>query len=163
MSVSRFALIFSGAILVGCLAGIEAARAECVPLKAVGVSGDDGATLVSSGGVKKSISPAPLGIVAKSNWNTDFAIANSDRFNSYQVQIVPDSDGQYDVVAYLKYPNEKDQNVYENKGVSLGKGKALIFDARPSSTTINPYQLNVNFGGALSTGKSYTVRALGCT
>ncbi|UFP92751.1 hypothetical protein [Gloeobacter morelensis] len=145
-------LLLAGALL---LSNIETAQAaECVALKPVG-STEAGTS------VKKSISPAALGVSA-SNWNTDFAVPGTEKFESYRVTITADSDGQYDVVSYLKYPNDKAQNIYEKKGISLGQGKTLEFSGKPQSKTIVPYQVNVEFGGALSIGKSYTVSAFGC-
>jgi hypothetical protein len=142
------------------LATAPAMAQACTPLKPVGLGGDDGATAKAEG-VKKSISPASTG-VTKDNWNTDFEIPKAGEYRSYRVAVTTDSDGQYDLVSYLKYPNEKDQNIYERKGVSLGQGKTLTFSGTPNSKTIAPYQVNVYFGGALSTGKSYTVAAYGC-
>lgn len=142
--------------------GLPAAPAfakSCAPLKPVG--NPEGANLKAANSISKSISPASVG-VAKDNWNTDFEIPNSIKFKSYTVMVTPDSDGQYDVVSYLKYANGKSQSTYEKKGVSLGKGKTLEFTAQPESVTTSPYQVNVLFGGTLSTGKSYTLKVLGC-
>jgi hypothetical protein len=132
---------------------------SCAPLKPVGNS--EGANLKAANSISKSISPASVG-VAKDNWNTDFEIPNSIKFTSYMVMVTPDSDGQYDVVSYLKYANGKAQTAFEKKGISLGKGKTLEFTTRPESVTTSPYQVNVLFGGTLSTGKSYTLKVLGC-
>ncbi|MBC7879984.1 MAG: hypothetical protein H7Y37_01500 [Anaerolineae bacterium] len=132
---------------------------SCAPLKPVG--NPEGANLKAANSISKSISPASVG-VAKDNWNTDFEIPNSIKFSSYTVLLTPDSDGQYDVVSYLKYANGKAQTAFEKKGVSLGKGKTLEFTVSPESVTTSPYQVNVLFGGTLSTGKSYTLKVLGC-
>ncbi len=151
--------------LLTALALVQPVLAEtCTPLEVVGAAegATEGARLNRSATtVKKSISPTGTFVTAN-NWNTDFAIPSGTEFTRYVATITPDSDGQYDIQLNLKYSDQTAVKAYNQSAKSLGKGKTYTFDAKPRGLKDQPYQVNVYFGGPVSTGKSYTLKVGAC-
>lgn len=122
----------------------------CTPLRVVEGEGTQ---------VQKSVSPPSAG-VTQSNWNTDFVVPSRQVFKRYVATIAPEDGGEYIIKMALKYNNDTADKVYEQT-VSLQEGKPLTIPGTPRLNAI-PYQVNLEIGGLVAVGKSYTVSVSGC-
>jgi hypothetical protein len=124
---------------------------SCSPLAVVDGKGTE---------VEKSVSPPSTGIT-NNNWNTDFSVSGTTKFQSYVVNIVPKKTGNYDVKTYLKYSNNTSDQIYNKTNIKLTAGEPLQIVAKSRQEKI-PYQVNVLVGGLEAIGNSYTLSVQGC-
>jgi hypothetical protein len=130
------------------------AQAQCRFLNPIGGGGD--------AWVQKRISPGRL--VARNNWNTDFAVDRS--FRSYRVnfQSLSTDRGLFPLAVFLRFTDGSNlQLVNDNLSLDPQQQRRLgPFPAVPGKRTS---QVNVRVGSAAmpgSTGFSYRISVEGC-
>jgi hypothetical protein len=145
--------LFLGTALIGTIASVALpANAQvCTPLRAIGANGTQ---------VQKKVSVPGAGVIARNNWNTDFAIPSGGAYRYYVATINPRNGGTYTVQMALKYPNDTADKVYDQK-LELPQGRPLNITGS-SRIAGKPYQVNVSVGGVEAVGSTYTVAASGC-
>lgn len=129
----------------------EAQAQSCTPLTAVGSSSTE---------IEKTVSPPGTG-VTQDNWNTDFIVPTDTSYSSYRVVVNSMSNGEYDIELNLKYPDDTADEAYSAFSYSLNEEEMITLSAEPRPTE-DPYQVNIQVGGVLALGDTYTVAAYGC-
>jgi hypothetical protein len=128
-------------------------RAEkCVPLSVVGGSGNE---------VTKTVTMTRIPGFFRDNWNTDWAIPNTNRFSSYKAVIVSTQEGQFDIKMYLKYSDGTADPFYEQNNFTINPKNPLKVEIN-SRRREQPYQLNMSIGGLNAVGYEYKAYAYGC-
>lgn len=133
-----------------------AARAQCRALMPIGGGG------VPT--VEKRISPDRVGLVGRTNWNTDFAVDRG--YSSYRVnfQSVSTGRGTFPLGVFLRFTDGSNLQVV-NQNLTLDpqqKRRLGPFPAVPGKRTS---KVNVRVGSSTmpgSTGFSYRVSVEGC-
>lgn len=144
--------LVAGMAIASFAAPLQEAQAQtCTPLTAVGSTSTE---------IEKTVSPPGTG-VTQDNWNTDFVVPTDTSYSSYRVIVNPMSDGEFDIELYLKYPDDTADEEYSTTAYSLGADEIITLSAEPRLTE-DPYQVNVQVGGILALGDTYTVAAYGC-
>ena len=150
---------FSIALIFTFWAGLSLpAKAEkCVALPLVGGEGTEVEKTITTPSI-----PGPFGIkVTTDNWNTDWAIPNSKKFNSYRATIVSEEGGNFIIKMYLKYSDDTADSFYDKSETTLSPKQPLIVNTK-SSREEQPYQLNIFVGGVQSIGNKYKATVFGC-
>ena len=150
---SRSIFLVITSLLVGGSWPVIAQTPSCTPLNVIGGKGGTQ--------VKKTISPPGL-LVSRNNWNTDFAVPGGANYSKYKATIIADNLGEYNIEVYLKYSDKTSDQIYKNTKVPLKKGEPLIVTGAPSSSSKQPYQVNIQVGGATKVGKTYIASVVGC-
>jgi hypothetical protein len=122
---------------------------SCASLPVVGKSGVE---------VQKEVSPPSTGIT-RSNWNTDFNVPANPSFRQYVARVVSKESGEYEIHMYLKYDRGADEVFSQT--VQMRAGEPLTITGLPR-TNEDPYQVNLEIGGLIAIGKSYTASVAGC-
>jgi hypothetical protein len=123
----------------------------CTPLRVIGGSGTQ---------VQKTVSAPGAGLVARNNWNTDFAVLSTASFARFVTTVVPKNEGQYKIQVALKYNNDSVDKVFDQT-VTLRKNQPYRITGA-SRNNAYPYQVNVFVGGIPVVGNTYTVSVAGC-
>jgi hypothetical protein len=97
-------------------------------------------------------------VIAKDNWNTDFAVPTAKKYDFFVGNMMPENDDEYEVSIYLKYPDGTNSMVYD-RNVKLERGETYSLTFK-TPTEKQPYQINVRVGG--SNNNAYTISILGC-
>lgn len=133
----------------------------CVPLAVVG--GRDGQTTVRKK-VNQPTIPGPFGIrFARSNWNTDWLVPPSQRFERFVATIAPEAGetGSFDIRLFLKYSDETADELYGRRDYDIGTNGPLEVAAVPRQHQ-QPYQVNLYVGGLEHIGNRYSATLQGC-
>lgn len=133
-----------------------AAQAQCRALMPIGGSG------VPT--VEKRISPDRVGLVGRTNWNTDFAVDRT--FNSYRVnfQSVSTGRGTFPLTVFLRFTDGSNLQVL-NQNLTLDPQQQRRFGPFPAVPGKRTSKVNVRVGSSAmpgSTGFSYRVSVEGC-
>jgi hypothetical protein len=78
----------------------------------------------------------------------------------YLTTFIAQSQGEYTIRVYLKYSDNTNDEVYNQK-VMLTPGEELSITGKPQNNK-TPYQVNVFVGEPASTGLSYKISVKGC-
>lgn len=141
---------------------LPAFPSNCEPLPLVGGEGSEVSKEISPPAVNIPL-PGPLGVGTRNNWNTDWYIPSGVVYDSYQVIFMPRSDREYDVAMYVKYPDDTNQQFYNEARTSYTANEPVVVDVTPDRTDIAPYQINVSVGGVQAVGARYSVSVAGCS
>ncbi|MCS5693248.1 hypothetical protein NZK33_14830 [Cyanobium sp. FGCU-6] len=147
---------FTLAAMVGLVGGEAAARAQCVSLMPIGGGGQPV--------VEKRISADRVGLLGRTNWNTDFTVDRS--FASYRINLQSASTGRgtFPVAAFLRFTDGSNLQVV-NENPTLEPGQRRSFGPFPAVPGRRTSMVNVRVGSSAmpgSTGFSYRVSAEGC-
>lgn len=155
-TLRRWLTLTAALVLVG---GEGAARAQCRSLMPIGGGGQPE--------VVKRISADRLGLVGlvgRTNWNTDFAVDRS--FASYRInfQSASTSRGTFPVAAFLRFTDGSNLQVV-NENPTLEPGERRTFGPFPAVPGRRTSKVNVRVGSSAmpgATGFSYRVSVEGC-
>ena len=125
---------------------------RCTALSLVGGPGTE---------VTKTVTIPTLGIISRTNWNTDWIVPSNKYFQSFTATIVPKTNGSFYIKMYLKYADQTTDEFYNTKDVPLKAGEPFTIKATPRPQT-QPYQVNMFIGGTSAVDKTYTARVVGC-
>jgi hypothetical protein len=144
------------AAAVALVAGEGAARAQCRSLLPIGGGGQPV--------VEKRISADRVGLVGRTNWNTDFAVDRS--FASYRINFQSASTGRgtFPVAAFLRFTDGSNLQLV-NENPILEPGERRTFGPFPAVPGRRTSMVNVRVGSSAmpgSTGFSYRVSVEGC-
>lgn len=148
--------VLSALVALAALSSSGAAQAQCRALMPIGGGG------VPT--VEKRISPDRVGLVGRTNWNTDFAV---DRvFNSYRVnfQSVSTGRGTFPLAVFLRFTDGSNLQVV-NQNLTLDPQQQRRFGPFPAVPGKRTSKVNVRVGSSQhpgSTGFSYRVSVEGC-
>jgi len=147
---------FSLAAVVGLVGGESAARAQCRSLMPIGGGGQPV--------VEKRISADRVGLLGRTNWNTDFTVDRS--FASYRINLQSASTGRgtFPVAAFLRFTDGSNLQVV-NENPTLEPGERRSFGPFPAVPAKRTSKVNVRVGSSAmpgSTGFSYRVSVEGC-
>lgn len=134
---------------------------NCEVLSLVGGEGSEVTKEISPPSVNIPL-PGPASAGTRSNWHTDWVIANAQDYQTYMVIFMPHTDREYDVAMYLKYPDDTNQRFYREQRIELIANEPIIVEVTPERSDLAPYQVNTNIGGIQAVGARYTVAAAGC-
>lgn len=132
---------------------------SCIPIPLVGGQGNSVTKTVSQPTIR-----SPIGgiTIARSNWNTDWAVpGENNNFRRYIVTIDSKHGGPFDIKVYLKYSDQTADEFFNQQGVKIPPDKPLRVEATPRPGE-QPYQVNVYVGSIEDIDKTYTVSAVGC-
>ncbi len=137
-------------------AGPGAAQSRCRPLMPIGGSGRPV--------VEKRISADRIGLIGRTNWNTDFAVDRS--YASYRIDFQSASTGRgtFPLAVFLRFTDGSNLQVV-NENLNLGPGERRVFGPFPAVPGKRTNQVNVRVGSSAmpgSTGFSYRVSVEGC-
>jgi len=138
------------------LSGAGAAQAQCRALMPIGGAG------VAT--VEKRISPDRVGLLGRTNWNTDFVVDRN--FSSYRVnfQSVSTGRGTFPVAVFLRFTDGSNLQVV-NENLTLDPQQQRRFGPFPAVPGKRTSKVNVRVGSSAmpgSTGFSYRVSVEGC-
>lgn len=97
-------------------------------------------------------------LLTGNNWNTDFVVPSTERFQYYVALMTPENDATYDVTINLRYPNN-------STSTALNRNMPMIRDTTytmlfQSPTNDQPFQINFRIGGP--NNNAYVISALAC-
>jgi len=152
-TLRRWLTLSAAVVLVG---GEGAARAQCSSLMPIGGGGQPV--------VEKRISADRVGLLGRTNWNTDFTVDRS--FASYRINFQSASTGRgtFPVAAFLRFTDGTNLQVV-NENPTLEPGARRTFGPFPAVPGRRTSQVNVRVGSSAmpgATGFSYRVSVEGC-
>lgn len=137
--------------------------ANCEPLPLVGGTGSEVTATASPPSINIPLPiPIPVSPEIRSNWNTDWYIANPGQYQTYQVMLMPYSETDYTIQMFLKYPDDTAEKFYDEEQIDLEPNVPILVEVVPERSDLQPYQVNTNIGGLLSIGARYRVAVAGC-
>ncbi|MEB3321351.1 MAG: hypothetical protein VKI81_00840 [Synechococcaceae cyanobacterium] len=144
------------AAAAGLSGGSGVAQTACRALMPIGGGG--------SPVVEKRISADRVGLLGRTNWNTDFAVDRS--FASYRINFQSASTGRgtFPVAVFLRFTDGSNLQVV-NENLTLAPGQRRVFGPFPAVPGKRTNQVNVRVGASSmpgSTGFSYRVSVDGC-
>ncbi|PSF39059.1 hypothetical protein C7H19_03125 [Aphanothece hegewaldii CCALA 016] len=154
--------MFSRTIILGILASLLGlnlpVRAEtCTPLTLVGGRGSEITKTVAQPTI-----PGPFGIkITRNNWNTDWAVPGGILFNRYVATMTSADGGTFDIILYLKYSDQTEDEFFNSRRLELAAGKPLIIEATPRPEE-QPFHVNLFVNGVASIGETYTASVVAC-
>jgi hypothetical protein len=136
--------------------GPAAAQSSCRPLMPIGGSGKPV--------VEKRISGDRIGLIGRTNWNTDFVVDRS--YSSYRINFQSASTGRgtFPLEAFLRFTDGTNLQVV-NENLTLNPSERRVFGPFPAVPGKRTNQVNVRVGSSTmpgSTGFSYRVSVDGC-
>jgi hypothetical protein len=114
--------------------------------------------------VAKRISGDRLGLIGRTNWNTDFAVDRSHSSYRINFQSASSSRGTFPVAVFLRFTDGTNLQVV-NENLNLNPGERRVFGPFPAVPGKRTNQVNVRVGSSSmpgSTGFSYRVSVEGC-
>ena len=136
---------------------LPAKAQTCTALPLVGGKGTEVDKTITTPSI-----PGPFGIqIAGSNWNTDWSVPNTQRFNSYKARIISDKGGTFSIKMYFKYSDDTSDPFYEQSDLKLAAKEPLEVESTIRRTD-QPYQVNIFVGGVKSIGNQYKAVVYGC-
>jgi hypothetical protein len=152
-TLGRWLTLSAAVVLVG---GEGAAMAQCRSLMPIGGGGQPV--------VEKRISADRVGLLGRTNWNTDFAVDRS--FASYRINFQSASTGRgtFPVAAFLRFTDGANLQVV-NENPTLEPGERRTFGPFPAVPGRRTSMVNVRVGSSAmpgATGFSYRVSVEGC-
>lgn len=146
----------AGALASVAIAGtaLPAHAQSCTPLEVVDGRGETEIT--------KTVSP-PSALVTRSNWNTDFSVPNGASYSRYvaTVRSRSQNDGEFTIAMNLKYSNGGADRVHDSRRVAIAAGDSITITGNPRNNQ-QPFQVNVEVGGARAIGITYSLTVSGC-
>lgn len=134
-------------------------RAEtCTPIALVGGTGSEITKTVAQPTI-----PGPFGVkITRNNWNTDWAIPGGAVFRRYVATVTSSDGGTFDIMMFLKYSDQTEDEFFNSRRVELAAGKPLTIEGTPRSDKEQPFQVNLFVNGVASIGETYTASVVGC-
>jgi hypothetical protein len=154
--------MFSRTIILGILASsfslnLPVQAETCTPISLVGGQGSEITKTVAQPTI-----PGPFGVkITRNNWNTDWAVPGGAIFNRYVTTITSSDGGTFDIMMFLKYSDQTEDEFFNRRRVELSAGKPLTIEGTPRPEE-QPFQVNLFVNGVASMGETYTASVVGC-
>lgn len=134
---------------------------NCEALPLIGGEGSEVTKEISPPGLNIPL-PGPLSAGTRNNWHTDWVVSSGGAYQTYMVILMPHTNREYDISMYLKYPDDTNQQFYQEQRINLTANEPITVEVTPERSDLTPYQVNTNVGGIQAVGARYTVAVAGC-
>ncbi|MDX2240880.1 MAG: hypothetical protein NW224_09370 [Leptolyngbyaceae cyanobacterium bins.302] len=111
--------------------------------------------------VRKSVSSTGVTPGIRNNWDTDFIVPGGTRFTRYIATITSETPENYNVIINFRFPDKTARQVFRRDGLRLVGGVPFQIIGDPPTSSVQPFQINVNVSGRQ--GATYRLGVSGCS